>query len=67
MHNIYGSSETGMITFSWTNAHLGQLFPNVEMKIVDLETGERLGPNKEGELCIKSPTVMKGYLGNVNK
>jgi long-chain acyl-CoA synthetase len=32
------------------------------MKIVDLETGQKvLGPNEPGELCISGPQVMKGY------
>lgn len=33
-----------------------------EVKIVDLETGQReLSPNEEGEIVFKSPTTMKGY------
>ena len=30
-------------------------------KIIDLNTGETLGPGKEGEICMKGPQVMKGY------
>ena len=29
-------------------------------QVVDIENGDELGPNKEGELCVKGPTVMKG-------
>ena len=36
--------------------------PNTECKIVHLETGEALGRNQEGELCVRGPQVMKGYL-----
>jgi acyl-CoA synthetase (AMP-forming)/AMP-acid ligase II len=33
-----------------------------DVKIVDLETGEKeVGPNEEGEIVIKGSTVMKGY------
>ena len=35
-------------------------------KIVDLETGEPLGANKRGELCLRGPLVMKGYSGNTS-
>ncbi|MHB8895409.1 MAG: AMP-binding protein [Candidatus Geothermincolia bacterium] len=41
---------------------IGLPFPDVEFKIVDLETGSRdLLPEKAGELVIKSPCLMKGY------
>lgn len=31
--------------------------------MVDPETRQPLGPNNPGEICIKGPIVMKGYLG----
>ena len=41
---------------------IGIPFPDVEFRIVDLETGTReLAPEKTGELTIKSPCLMKGY------
>ena len=42
----------------------GRVVPNTEVKIVDIETGEVLGPNQEGELVMRGPQVMKGYLNN---
>jgi acyl-CoA synthetase (AMP-forming)/AMP-acid ligase II len=30
--------------------------------VIDLQTGKPLGPNKEGEVCVRGPQVMKGYL-----
>lgn len=42
----------------------GVVLPNSEAKVVDLKTGESLGPNETGELCFKGPNVMKGYLNN---
>ena len=36
--------------------------PNQECKIIDLSTGESLGPNEEGEVVIAGPNIMKGYL-----
>ncbi|CAG4957545.1 unnamed protein product [Colias eurytheme] len=38
--------------------------PGMKIKVVDIETGQKLGPNKEGELWIKSPLRMKGYMGD---
>ena len=35
----------------------GVLIPNTEGKIVNLESGEALGPNQTGELCVKGPQV----------
>jgi long-chain acyl-CoA synthetase len=41
---------------------IGVPYPDVDMKIVDVETGTReMLPNEIGELIIQSPTVMKGY------
>lgn len=42
---------------------VGRPLPGVSAKVVDLETGEDLGPNKSGMLLIKGPNVMKGYFG----
>ncbi|KAM3698458.1 hypothetical protein ACB098_06G189200 [Castanea mollissima] len=43
----------------------GRLVPSFCAKVVDIETGKVLPPYREGELWLKSPTIMKGYLGNV--
>ncbi|XP_069364062.1 luciferin 4-monooxygenase-like isoform X2 [Maniola hyperantus] len=34
-----------------------------ETKIVDVETRKILGPNQPGEICLKGPSIMKGYVG----
>ena len=36
-------------------------------QVIDLETGEALGPGHDGEICVKGPTVMKGIFCNVHK
>ncbi|HET6892794.1 MAG TPA: AMP-binding protein, partial [Pyrinomonadaceae bacterium] len=41
---------------------VGVCAPNTECKVVDLETGATLGPNQEGEICVRGPQIMKGYL-----
>lgn len=45
-------------------ASCGRLVPTFSAKIVDTETGSALPPGRKGELWLKSPTIMKGYLGN---
>ncbi len=42
----------------------GLPLPNTECRIVDIETGEDLPAGGEGELWIRGPQVMKGYLNN---
>jgi acyl-CoA synthetase (AMP-forming)/AMP-acid ligase II len=42
----------------------GFAVPNVVCKLVDPETGEEVGPGGRGELWVKGPNVMSGYLNN---
>ncbi|KAI4366917.1 hypothetical protein MLD38_022718 [Melastoma candidum] len=42
----------------------GMLIWNCEARIVDPETGESLAPCKEGELWVRGPGVMEGYVGD---
>ena len=42
----------------------GLALPNTQCRIVDPATGEDLPAGTEGELWIKGPQVMKGYLNN---
>ncbi len=41
---------------------VGPCVPNAESKIIDVDSGEILGPNERGELCQRGPHVMVGYL-----
>jgi len=51
-------------TRQWIPGDSGQLSPNMEMKIIDLQTGKSLGPNQDGEVCLRGPLMFKGYLNN---
>ena len=43
---------------------IGKLAPGTTAKIVDVETGEALGPNQEGELLVNGLQKMRGYLNS---
>ncbi|XP_077991472.1 uncharacterized protein LOC144445702 [Glandiceps talaboti] len=47
-----------------TAGSIGDLVPNTEAKVVDVDSGELLGEGQNGELCYRGPQVMKGYLKN---
>ncbi|XP_072987581.1 4-coumarate--CoA ligase 2-like [Typha latifolia] len=42
----------------------GTVVRNAELKVIDPETGCSLGRNLPGEICIRGPQVMKGYLND---
>jgi acyl-CoA synthetase (AMP-forming)/AMP-acid ligase II len=41
---------------------VGVPVPSTECKVIDVETGAELGPRHEGEICLRGPQVMSGYL-----
>src|SRR5450759_4072783 len=43
---------------------VGSALPNTECKIVDGATGKELGRKEDGEIWIRGPQVMRGYLNN---
>jgi fatty-acyl-CoA synthase len=65
----YGQTEASPVitqtraedTIELRVATVGRALPNVEVKIVDIETGSTLAPGKQGELCSRGYLVMKGY------
>ncbi|KAF5476595.1 hypothetical protein F2P56_003332 [Juglans regia] len=67
----YGLTESGaggaeMMTPEESRRHgsVGRLSENMEAKIVDPVTGEALPPGHKGELWLRGPTVMNGYVGD---
>jgi long-chain acyl-CoA synthetase len=64
----YGLSEASPVTHSTPSlgrrkpGSIGLPLSDTDIKVVDLETGEReVSVGEEGELCIAGPQVMKGY------
>ena len=43
---------------------VGPVLQNTESKVIDVETGAELGVNETGEVLIRGPHVMLGYLNN---
>jgi acyl-CoA synthetase (AMP-forming)/AMP-acid ligase II len=65
----YGLTETSPVTHTSRSqpevrSSVGTPLPNTEVQVVDVDTGAPLGPNEQGELYIRGPQVMRGYLNN---
>ena len=71
MKQGYGLTETSPVTHFVPDGlagkmpgEVGPLVPNTECRIVDVATGEDVPTDEPGELLIRGPQVMKGYLDN---
>lgn len=68
----YGLTETSPVTHVYNKSlatsdkrgAVGPAIPNTEVMLVDTATGEVLDENERGEIWIRGPQVMKGYLNN---
>lgn len=66
----YGLTETSPVTHIGPTLEssrrkpgsVGVCLPSTECKIIDTDTGAELGRGADGELCIRGPQVMRGYL-----
>ncbi|MEI7904412.1 MAG: AMP-binding protein [Candidatus Firestonebacteria bacterium] len=65
----YGLTETSPVlsvrqTGQPSPYTVGPLLDNIKGKILDPETGRQLSPGEEGVICVKGPSIMKGYYRN---
>ncbi|GAA1829029.1 AMP-binding protein [Agromyces salentinus] len=72
----YGMTETSPVTHvipvdrpELDRSSIGHLLPSTEARVIDVETGSDVevpaeGASRPGEIWIRGPQVMKGYLGN---
>jgi acyl-CoA synthetase (AMP-forming)/AMP-acid ligase II len=66
----YGMTEASPVTHlsptsnaPWKPGSAGCVVPNTEVKLVDVASGQEVPQGREGELWIRGPQIMKGYLG----
>ncbi|XP_064955252.1 putative 4-coumarate--CoA ligase-like 8 [Musa acuminata AAA Group] len=70
LSQCYGLTETsGPITVcdgvrGRFHVSIGRLIPTMEARIADVRTGKALPPYRHGELCVRGPLVMQGYMKN---
>eukprot|EP01098_Paradermamoeba_levis_P015697 TRINITY_DN8110_c0_g1_i2.p1 TRINITY_DN8110_c0_g1~~TRINITY_DN8110_c0_g1_i2.p1 ORF type:complete len:510 (-),score=162.24 TRINITY_DN8110_c0_g1_i2:90-1619(-) len=63
MTETTGATHLGPLDSRIKFGNAGILCPNVECKVVDLETRKEVEFDVEGEILLKGPAVMKGYFG----
>lgn len=69
----YGLTETSPVASAnplfGTNkpGSIGLPFPGTIMEVLDMESGRLLGPGEKGEICIRGPQVMQGYLHQLDE
>jgi fatty-acyl-CoA synthase len=69
--STYGNTETFTISAAFTNdtspaitnGNNGQVLPGNTIKIVDPQTGRVAARGERGEIAVKGPTLMLGYIG----
>lgn len=68
--NLYGMTESTcdgtryLTTPNMKDGCVGKVLPYFRLKVMDVETGEMLGPGQEGEVCCQGPSIMLGYANN---
>jgi acyl-CoA synthetase (AMP-forming)/AMP-acid ligase II len=67
----YGLTESSPVTHSTPAGpganrpgSIGPPLPNTQSRVIDYGTGTDLGPGEDGEILVRGPQVMRGYLNN---
>lgn len=68
----YGTTETSPVVSANTYENnapgsIGKVFPSVQVKITDINTGDKKKPGEEGKILVKGPNVMKGYFDDIEE
>ena len=68
----YGLTETAPVVSVRPQRHpvmgtIGPLLREMEMKILDPESGKPVGPGRKGVIYLKGPNIMKGYYKRPDK
>jgi acyl-CoA synthetase (AMP-forming)/AMP-acid ligase II len=71
-HAMLGMTETGSVCLvsddesdqpEHRRGAFGRPAPGFEARVIDADTGSRCGPHQAGELHLRGPFLMEGYLG----
>jgi len=68
----YGTTETSPVVSANTleenrAGSIGKVFPSVQVRIADINTGEALLAGREGKILVKGDNVMKGYFDELEE
>ncbi|XP_072143774.1 uncharacterized protein [Dermacentor andersoni] len=68
LQKVYGMTESCALATCQSKtgephntADVGVPLSNFQIKVVDVHTRQKLGPHQTGEICYRSPTVVRGY------
>ena len=66
VNQLYGTSETGIVATGFSNEtppdSVGNLSENVQVKIIERNSGKELEIGQKGEICVRSPPLLMRYL-----
>lgn len=76
-HNLvllegYGTTETSPVVSANTlqenrPGSIGKVFPSVQVKIADINSGKPIPAGQEGKIMVKGDNVMKGYFDDIEE